>query len=66
VLAVTLKSPIPLAALASAAVAWAPISLVQRGTKGRALVDVLVRTGRFQLAFGVALAVCVVVTRRIR
>lgn len=64
VLAVAVRSPIPLLALASAAWAWPPISLVRKGTNGRALVDVLVRTGRFQLLFGALLSVCLVASGR--
>jgi 1,4-dihydroxy-2-naphthoate polyprenyltransferase len=64
VLAAVTKSPIPIVALVSAVFAWPPLSLVRRGTKGRALVDVLVRTGRFQLVFGIVLSACLVASGR--
>jgi 1,4-dihydroxy-2-naphthoate polyprenyltransferase len=65
-LALVLKSPVPLGALATGALAWPPVTMVRKGTKGRALVDVLVRTGRFQLMFGVVLAACLVAVGRFR
>jgi 1,4-dihydroxy-2-naphthoate polyprenyltransferase len=56
VVAIQLKTPIPLLALASAGAAWPPVASIRSGIVGRALVEVLVRTGRFQLVFGVVLS----------
>jgi 1,4-dihydroxy-2-naphthoate polyprenyltransferase len=64
--AIVAKSPLPLGTLATGALAWPPVSLVRRGTKGRALVDVLVRTGRFQLMFGAVLAASLVAAGHFR
>ncbi|MGH9181748.1 MAG: 1,4-dihydroxy-2-naphthoate octaprenyltransferase, partial [Acidimicrobiales bacterium] len=51
-----LAHPGVLAALATLALARRPVLAIGRGTTGRALVPVLVDTGRLQLAFGLLLA----------
>jgi 1,4-dihydroxy-2-naphthoate polyprenyltransferase len=63
VAAIQLGSAIPLLALISAAAAWPPVASIRTGTAGRDLVAVLVRTGRFQLVFGVTLSLALVFVR---
>jgi 1,4-dihydroxy-2-naphthoate octaprenyltransferase len=48
--------PPALLALAAAPVAWPPVRAVLRGASGRALVAVLIATGRLQLVFGALLS----------
>jgi 1,4-dihydroxy-2-naphthoate octaprenyltransferase len=51
--AIGLDRPIALVALIAAAAAIRPIKVVRSGAVGRALIPVLVDTGRMELAFGV-------------
>ena len=60
VLVVAIWTPGALIALAAAVVAVPPLRLVGRGATGRDLVTALVGTSRLQIAFGVLLAVGIV------
>ena len=55
-LALAVARPWALVALAAAPLAVTPAKRVAQGESGRALVDVLIATGRLQLAFGLLLA----------
>ena len=58
-LAVVVLRPWALVAFIAAAVAIRPVQIIRSGATGRALVPVLVDTGRLELAFGVLFAVSV-------
>ena len=63
--AIATENLFPLIGVLSVVYARGPVSLVKSGTSGRALVDVLAKTGKFQLAYGVFVAVSIVVVSRI-
>jgi 1,4-dihydroxy-2-naphthoate octaprenyltransferase len=62
-LAVVVVHPWALVAFVAAAVAIRPVQIIRSGATGRALVPVLVDTGRLELVFGVLFAVSVGVGR---
>lgn len=64
-LAISVDEPVLALGTLSAVYAVAPIAMVRRGTSGRALVEVLVKTGRFQLAYGALVSILLVVVGRI-
>ena len=66
VMAAIVGNPAPLLTLLGVPFAAKPVALVRQGTSGRALVDVLVRTGRVQLIVGVLLSAALALTGAIR
>jgi 1,4-dihydroxy-2-naphthoate octaprenyltransferase len=58
-LAVVVLRPLALVAFIAAAAAIRPVQIIRSGATGRALVPVLVDTGRLELAFGVLFAASV-------
>ena len=60
VLLVAISRPWALVALGAAMVAWPPVRRVAGGDAGLALVGALKETGRLQLAFGVLLAIGII------
>jgi 1,4-dihydroxy-2-naphthoate octaprenyltransferase len=62
-LAVVVLHPWALVAFIAAAAAIRPVQIIRSGATGRALVPVLVDTGRLELAFGVLFAASVGVGR---
>jgi 1,4-dihydroxy-2-naphthoate octaprenyltransferase len=61
-LAIAFDRPVTLLALIAAAAAVRPIRVVRSGATGKALVPVLVDTGRMELAFGVLLCLSLTIS----
>lgn len=60
VLAISVGKPVLALGVFCGVVAWPPMSMVRRGTTGRALVEVLAKTGKFQLVYGVLVSILLV------